>query len=141
MSPSWNDAPAKVKRHLGFTLLEVVVAFAILAVSLGVAFQAFGTGSNNARLSEQYTLAALMAESQLAAIGVETPLRPGTGAGKLPNGFRWRSEIKAMDETADARRRSGTQLFEISLTVTWGDAENSRSVSLQTFRLGKVPQR
>jgi len=43
-------------------LLEVLVAFTVLAISLGVLFQIFSTGMRASRSAEEYTRATLLAE-------------------------------------------------------------------------------
>uniref|UniRef100_UPI0035939C60 type IV pilus modification PilV family protein n=1 Tax=Thiocapsa sp. TaxID=2024551 RepID=UPI0035939C60 len=48
----------------GFSLLEVLVAFAILAVSLGVLMQIFSQATRTTLLSSQYSRAASLAESK-----------------------------------------------------------------------------
>ncbi len=125
----------------GFSLLEVLVAFAILAVSLGAVYQAFGIGARNARASETYTTAVLLAESQLAAAGIETPLFPGAADGAFGR-YRWRQTVApAGDETAPSSPgvAKAVQLYEVTVTVTWGDEAGgaARNVTLRTFRLGE----
>lgn len=119
-------------------MIEVVVAFAILALVLGVVFEAVGTNARNARLAEQYTIATLWAESKLAAIGIETRLSAGETGGELPAPYRWRSRVTPIVAEPEA---SGppirTQSFEVILTVEWGAGSDARSVSLTTHRLAK----
>ena len=123
----------------GFTLIEVVVAFAILALVLGVVFEAVGTNARNARLAERYTIATLWAESKLAALGIETGLVAGETQGRLPDPYRWRSRVtpiaaEAIGEPTDV------QLFDVVLTVEWGAGRDVRSVTLATQRLAINPQ-
>ena len=126
-------------RVCGFTLLEVVVAFTVLAVSLGAIFYAFGTGATNAALSERYTIATLLAESQLAATGVETPLVFGASEGKLTDGYRWRQTVSPIgNSTAEPSKRQTAQLYEVVLEVLWDESGKTRSVSLRTHRIGMV---
>lgn len=125
----------------GFTLIEVVVAFAILALVLGVVFEAVGTNARNARLAEQYTVATLWAESKLAALGIETDLVAGETQGQLPVPYRWRSRVTPIVAGTDAIGESnGVQLYEVVLTVEWGTGRNARSVSLTTERLVTHPR-
>jgi type II secretion system protein I len=55
-------------RERGFTLLEVVVALAILALSLGVLMHAMASSLNNAGRTRGLTFAALLARSKMVDI-------------------------------------------------------------------------
>lgn len=78
----------------GFTLIEVLVAFAVLAIVLVPLLQVFGGGLGSTQTARAYTQAALLARSKLDEMGVEAPLVEGeeTGTFDAP-GFRWRSEV------------------------------------------------
>jgi general secretion pathway protein I len=78
----------------GFTLLEVLVAFAVLAVMIVPMLQVFGSGLGTTETARAYSTAALLARSKLAATGVEAPLREGETAGfcEIP-GYRWRQTV------------------------------------------------
>jgi general secretion pathway protein I len=52
----------------GFTLIEVLVALAIVAVTLGAGIKAAGALTNNAQRMEEVTAAQWCAENQLSAI-------------------------------------------------------------------------
>lgn len=78
----------------GFTLIEVLVAFAVLAIVLVPLLQVFGGGLGTTQTARAYTQAALLARSKLDEMGVEAPLVEGeeTGTFDAP-GFRWRTEV------------------------------------------------
>jgi len=69
----------RAKHQQGFSLIEILVAFVILAMSLTVIFRIFSGGLRNVALSEDYAQAVLVAESQLSAIGVSEPDGGGVG--------------------------------------------------------------
>lgn len=127
-------------------MLEVLVAFAILAISLGAIYQAFGIGARNARASEAYTVAVLLAQSELAAAGVETPLLPGAEEGTFGR-YNWRQTVTPASETPASEQAApsssgtakGAQLYEVTVTVRWGDSVGGapRKVTLRTLRLGE----
>ena len=50
----------------GFSLLEVLVAFSIFAVSFGILLQLYSKGSSSARLADDYARAVIIAQSSLA---------------------------------------------------------------------------
>ena len=56
-------------RQSGFSLLEVLVAFSILALALGVLLQSFSTGMRGVTQSGLYSRATLLAESIFARAG------------------------------------------------------------------------
>jgi general secretion pathway protein I len=125
----------------GFTLIEVVVAFSILAVSLGAIFLAFGSGSNNLSHAERYTVATLVAESQLARAGIEFPYTLGEQRGQFADAYRWVTTIRPVGEAAGRSHASeGTQLYEVIVSVEWDETDRVRSVRLRSLRLGELPK-
>ncbi len=126
----------------GFTLLEVLVAFAVLAVSLGVLFQIFSTGTRASRAAEAYTHATLLAESKLAAVGIEEPLDEGERTGEFDNGFDWRVAVRPY--RPDGQEADGPRsllAYEVGVTVSWNGGGGEKSVPLTTLRLKPRPAR
>ena len=72
----------------------MLVAFAILSLSLGALMQAFSVGLRNTALAEDYTTATLHAESLLAGIGVEEVLEEGSLGGEIDERFRWQATVE-----------------------------------------------
>lgn len=127
----------------GFSLLEVLVAFMILALVGTVLFRLFGGALNNAAAADDYSRALLLAESRLTSAAVEAPLREGGDQGTSEDGkYAWQTNIApyvAPDATADQQRLADVapvRLWRVSATVSWpGTLGNVRSVSLTTVRL------
>ena len=118
----------------GFTLLEVLIAFVILAVSLSVILQVFSSGMRGARLAGAYTTATLLAKSVLAETGIETPLEEGEVGGEFDNGFRWRRIVTLYeDEAMPEALGLPVAAYRVTVEVSWD--EGGRSVSLETIRL------
>jgi len=112
------------------------VAFAILAISLGALFALFSTGLRNTGVTQDYSRAVVMAESKLAEIGATVPLVAGEYGGEFDEQYRWQatiSEYLQEDETAQAV--SQLQLYQVTVTVSWGEAPRARSVVLATLRV------
>ena len=125
-------------KHLqrGFSLLEVLVAFAILSISLGVLLQIFATGMRNASLSEEYSQAALYAESILAAYGREAPLAEGVRSGAINDRFSWRGTVSAHTEGFPEPEKIGLRAYHINVEVFWDEQRTRhRAVTLDTLRL------
>ena len=124
----------------GFTLLEVLVAFAILGLALGTLLQTFAIGLRNTALSEEYTQATLYAESILAGLGVEEPLEEGGIGGELDDKYAWRGSVALYQEPEGPELdENGVLPYHVVVQVFWADESTERSVSMETLRLA-VPE-
>lgn len=70
-------------RQRGFTLIEVLVALAIIAVAMGAALRATGVMAANNRALQDKTLALLAAQNALTQLRLEQTL-PRAGAQSVP---------------------------------------------------------
>src|ERR1700712_52884 len=84
-------------RDAGFTLLEVLVAFVIAALALGVLFQGAMEGLGAVHLADRTTEALSRARSHLAAVGHGIPLRTQTQQGEDGSGFSWSLAIRPLE--------------------------------------------
>ncbi|MBK1722103.1 type IV pilus modification PilV family protein [Thiocystis violacea] len=126
-----------MRRERGFSLLEVLVAFAILAISLGVMMQIFSRATITTIASAQYSQAATLAESVLNEVGGDLPLEEGSSSGETPSGFQWELTIQAVDVSDQYFTEPPATPYRVISTVLWHDAGRARSLSLQTLRLGE----
>jgi general secretion pathway protein I len=127
----------------GFSLLEVLVAFVILALVGTALFRLFGGALNNASAADDYSRAVLLAESRLTETAAQTPLRAGGDQGTSEDGkYAWTTKVEPYvppDETADQQRlgeMAAVRLWRVSVNVSWpGTFGNQRSIALATVRL------
>ncbi|WP_295390129.1 type II secretion system protein [uncultured Thiodictyon sp.] len=128
----------------GFSLLEVLVAFAILAVSLGVLMQIFSRATTTTITTAQYSRAVTLAQARLAAVGSAIPLTEGTVSGDPEDGFTWELGIVAFpfsDTPSDPGMTVGVLPvagYRVTVTVLWRDGSRARRLSLSTLRLTQV---
>lgn len=118
-------------RAEGFTLLEVLIAFALLAVTLGATHQVFGSGLKAVERAEQRAVAGLHAQALLDRLGLDLPLRPGTTEGRFEDGQAWRLTIAPRDPEA-----VGEQLYRVEAAVALGASDPADGAVLVTLRLG-----
>ena len=113
----------------GFTLIEVVVALALLGLLLAGLGQAVRGGLAGNAKAVTWEAALALAESRLAAIGTEEALRAGAQEGRF-GGLRWRSRVEAAELVDDPRV---PQLWRLRVEVVW---DEGRPLVLETLRLG-----
>jgi general secretion pathway protein I len=120
----------------GFTLLEIVIAFAIAALALLALYQGVAkalAGTSNAA----GTVEALRdAQSLLAAVGTAIPADLGERNGEAPDGFGWRIRVTAAGSRPLAENAKGNlDLRAVEVTVTWRVGGRVSAVSLSGYRL------
>ena len=118
----------------GFTLVEALIAFAILAISMVALLQSFATGLRSLGISEAYSVAMMHARSKLAEFGNPIPLEAGEEAGELDDRFSWRAVVADYDPGETTGRVLGEPLkiYSVAVTVTW---DGNREVTLTTLRI------
>lgn len=124
-------------RQSGFSLLEVLVAFAILAISLGVMMEIFSRATLTTVISAQYSQAATLAESVLDEVGGDIPLEEGIVSGETDSGFTWELSIQPLDVSDQYFTEPPATPYRIDATVLWQDAGRARRLSLSSLRLGE----
>jgi general secretion pathway protein I len=84
-------------RQAGFSLIEMVAAFLVFAIAMGVLMEILATSIHSTRASNAYTMAALWAESKLDTIGVGAPIEAGSSSGRFDDGYSWQLDIQLVD--------------------------------------------
>jgi len=126
-------------RSAGFTLIEVLVAFAVLGLVLAALLQVFSAELKQHHIVANYATATALAESKLSEFGISDPVQVGEIRGDFDGEFRWQMNVEpyAGSDEAVAREQS-VRLYHIVLKVAWDAADNERSVALETLRLFRV---
>jgi len=133
------------RSHAGFSLLEVLVAFIIVALVVTALFRLFGGALGNASAADEYTRALLVAQSRLALAASAQPLREGTDAGTdADGGIDWRTSVSpyvapdADPDVESASQTMATRLFRVTVDVRFpGIAGQSRTLTLSTLKIGQ----
>jgi len=133
-----------MNKERGFTLIEVVVAFVLLALVLGTAFQIFSTGLARTTLLQERSQALLIAQSQLNSVGGEQQLAEGVSAGQSADGrYQWQVSVARTDTgaaTPGAPAPSAYSLYRVDVVVTWqGSDGRNQSLPLSTLAVWKSP--
>jgi general secretion pathway protein I len=87
-------------RQAGFSLIEMIAAFLVFAIAMGVLMEILATSVHSTRASNAYTMAALWAESKLDTIGVGAPIEAGSTSGRFDDSYSWQLDIQSIDPSA-----------------------------------------
>lgn len=121
----------------GFTLLEVLVAFTILALMMTVLLRIFSEGFRGMTAAEVHAAAALHAQAAMASVGAEIPLTIGEWTGKHDDGFRWRVSIELYEEPAMLLVPQRSFLLYRVLAAA-EHASGTGAVTLSSLRIGRA---
>lgn len=129
----------KQRSQQGFSLLEILVAFSILAFSLTILLNIFSSGLRRTIVSEEYQKAVIIAQSRLAAAGVEEPLENGGQDGAAEGKYFWSVQVQAFDLDAMGLDFEDEKLlpYQVTVTVEWLAGRNNRQFELTTIKLSK----
>ncbi|MEP7276957.1 MAG: prepilin-type N-terminal cleavage/methylation domain-containing protein, partial [Betaproteobacteria bacterium] len=135
-----SDSPAR--RGRGFSLLEVLVAFVILALVATALFRLFGGALNNAAAADDWSRALLVAEARLAVAANALPLREGSDRGTLQDTpFAWQTRVEpyvtpdTSPDLARASENTPTRVYRVTAEVHFpSDTGKDRVVALSTLR-------
>lgn len=114
------------KRRRGQSMIEVVVAIALLGTGIAACVACIGSASRAAGSAEEYTAVQLLAREKLA----ELELRGGPEGeasgdfGEERPGYGWQTLISPADLPG---------LQRVRLRVLWGDPANPKSVEYVTY--------
>jgi general secretion pathway protein I len=133
-------------RQNGFTLLEVLIAFAIAALAIGVLYHSGLGALHSTQVASRYDEAVARARSHLALAVHASPLVGGDWQGDDGGGFRWRLRVTPITSTAVRSvnmvtfRKSSSfplTLYAIDVAIAWRDGGAPREVRLETDQIGQ----
>lgn len=121
----------------GFSLLEVVVAFAVLALTLGALYQIFASAARRAAQAQELTRAVSLAESKLTEAGMVDALARGAQGGTTDDHLRWQRLVEPLPVPDEgAKGQVALVPYRITVEVQWNHGGAQRSIALTTLRLG-----
>jgi|WetSurMetagenome_2_1015567.scaffolds.fasta_scaffold497109_2 general secretion pathway protein I len=122
-------------RKDGFTLLEVLVAFVLLAATVTVILQLFSSGIKALSASEDYATAVVRAESKMRELLDNDQLSEKAWSETSPEGYRFDITIAQTYETRT--KDLPLKVLEIDVTMSWNKSGKNRSLTLNTMKTVK----
>jgi general secretion pathway protein I len=124
----------------GFTLLELLLAFVVFALSFATVLEILSGSMRNTVRAREYTEAALTAQSIMDEVGLEIPLEPGFSAVGEAGAYRWQIELFDFADSGEnpysveLAELTGIQLLQVELLVSWGESPREQSSRFSTVK-------
>lgn len=136
-----------MQHNKAFTLLEVMVAMTILALSLSAIMHLFSTGLKATEQTEDYTYAAILARSKMEEVLLQRQLDTGGDSGtfdEFGGKYSYTVEVEEMElehlkkETLDfdaTHTQAGEmedefyKTFSVTVTISWAEGRKRLPVS------------
>ena len=128
------------QRSSGFTLLEVMLAFVVFALSFATVLEIMAASMRSVRRAGDDTEVALLAQSVMDLVGTEIPVREGEFSGTGLDRFDWRLGIYLYASTEDdghtqlLAEMSGIELYLVELDIDWLSGRRPRELHFSTIR-------
>lgn len=117
----------------GFTLLEVLVALAILATAVTIVFQLFSASLRNISVSEDYVHGVVRAETKMREIASDEELAEDAWTETGDDGYTYSVTVtKTLEQRTDAL---SVEVMQIDLAVTWTKGLKERTIRLKTLKM------
>lgn len=126
-----------LRNQQGFTLLEVLAAVMILALTLTALLQQFSLAQRAGVVSWDNTRAMLHAREKLEELKSRHELTEGTESGDFDDGYAWQTTVSPFEyswaEEDDVFESLRYETVQLDVTVSWRSGERPRQVELTTL--------
>jgi general secretion pathway protein I len=133
---TWRCSRARnARRQQGFSLLEVIAAILLLAVTFTALMKVAGSAISLTQNAAEHSEAAMWARGKLDSAFVGEPVRLGSSSGQFNAKFRWQLDVTSWDQVGAVPPNAPLHLYQLDLDVLWGPPGHPRSAHFRTLRL------
>lgn len=129
---------AKIRQG-GFTLLEVLIALAIIGAGIAVFWQLLSTGFRAQASASDQLLAIQVAESRLQLASADTEPRSGDVIIDGVRRFHWTTVVAFVDYSVVGMKRESEEAspsaYRITVNVQWPAPSGTYEYTLSTIRI------
>ncbi len=119
----------------GFTLLEILVAVAILGIAVTVVLQLFSADLRAIAASDDYVTALTMAEAKMREVLDSDSLSEGSQSEATGDGYR--VDVSVSSASGDRTENLQVMLLDVSVTLRWTKGAREKSLTLRTLKAVK----
>jgi prepilin-type N-terminal cleavage/methylation domain-containing protein len=132
----FNIQHSTFKTQLGFTLLEVVVAMAIVGLGIVALLEIFSLGLRLETASSARTDAVAYSRQAVDAFLIRKSFDGRGDSGSIGRSHRWEIDVQPVRD--DTRLESvGWDISEITLRMRYPEAERDKLLEMKTLRVVK----
>lgn len=134
------SATAPPRSSSGFTLLELLLAFVVFAMSFATVLEILSGSMRNTVRARHNSESALTAQSLMDQVGMEMPLEAGFSANGESGEYRWEIDIFEYAGTGEnpysveLAEMTGIVLLQVELVVSWGEPPRQQQRSFSTVK-------
>ena len=124
----------------GFTLLEVLLAFVVFALSFTAVLEILTGSMRNTVRAREYTEAALVAQSVMDQLGLDIPVEQGANYSGESGDYQWElnigmyEDVEENTQSVELGELTGIELLQIDLVISWGEPPRDKSNEFSTVR-------
>lgn len=123
----------------GFTLLEVLIAVAILGTAIVVLLLQFSVALRAGSITQNVTVAVLHAREKIEELKMERELSESSQSGTFSDGYEWETQVipyrhETIPEDEQIYADLKVETYQLSSVVKWKDGERTKQVLLTTLK-------
>ncbi len=121
----------------GFTLLEILIAMALLAISITVLVELFSANLRNIATSQNYVPAVVAAEAKMSEMMTADVFEENTTNIKTDEGYR--IEVAVSEVLRERMQSLPVKLLDIQVTVRWIMDRKEKTFRLHSYKVIRRP--
>ena len=144
MNPLGIRSPIRFRKHSkGFTLLEVMLAFVIFALSFATVLEIMAGSMRSVGRASDDTQVALLAQSLMDLVGNEILIEEGEYSDTAMDRYQWQMNISLYDTGGEVSEESlisqeladmsGIELYRVDLYIDWDTGRRQREQHFSTI--------
>jgi len=129
-------SPLRTPHSGGFTLLEVLVATALVGIAAAALMSGLSGSLRNLSRAQGYEQTVLVARAQMSRLLIEEKLKPGRLEGRWDERYRWEAEVAPWDPSGRAPVNPDVppEMAVIKLRVFWKSVRGEKQVTFETCK-------
>ena len=139
-----QDRKKRMKRQQGFTIVEVVIALAILGMGLTVIMELFSGGIRLGKTSGEYIKAVNYGRLKLEEIALKPTLKEEVEEGKFDDLFRWQvvtKKVNLLPEGQAIDPKPPVELFHMDIQIIWKSGLKEKSIRVESYQTVKPEEK